>query len=141
MGPDSTLRHRSLRLGASVWLIALLFAGLLPGAPASQRKLSIKVEKKPKTKSPGHGSKPFDVTRHLIPLRDIQGGGPPRDGIPARDSPKFVTAAQADRVLRDSDVVLGVEFQGVAKAYPIRILNWHEIVNDEVGRQPALVTW
>ena len=67
--------------------------------------------------------------------------GPPRDGIPALDSPKFVTAAQADRVLRDSDVVLGVEFQGVAKAYPIRILNWHEIVNDEVGRQPALVTW
>ena len=141
MGPDSTLRHRSLCLGASVWLTVLLFAGLLPGAPASQRKLSIKVEKKPKTISPGHGSKPFDVTRHLIPLRDIQGGGPPRDGIPALDSPKFVTAAEADRVLRDSDVVLGVEFQGVAKAYPIRILNHHEIVNDEVGRQPALVTW
>ena len=69
------------------------------------------------------------------------GGGPRRDGIPALDSPKFVTVAQADRVLRDSDLVLGVEFQGVAKAYPIRILNWHEIVNDQVGRQPALVTW
>ena len=141
MGPDSTLRHRRVRLGAGVWLVTLLLAGLLPGAPASQRKLSIKVEKKPKHISAGHGSKPFDVTRHLIPLRDIQGGGPPRDGIPALDSPKFVTVAQADRVLRDSDVVLGVEFQGVAKAYPIRILNWHELVNDQVGRQPALVTW
>ncbi len=141
MGSGSALKRTSLRQGARLWLVALLFAGLLPGAPASQRKLSIKVEKKPKTISSGHGSRPFDVTRHLIPLRDIQGGGPPRDGIPALDSPKFVTAAQADRVLRDSDVVLGVEFQGVAKAYPIRILNWHEIVNDEVGRQPALVTW
>ena len=141
MGPDSTLRHRSLRLGASVWLALLLLSGLLPGAPASQRKLSIKVEKKPKTISPGHGSKPFDVTRHLIPLRDIQGGGPPRDGIPALDSPKFVTAAEANRLLGDSDLVLGVGFQGVAKAYPIRILNHHEIVNDQVGRQPALVTW
>ena len=141
MGPDSALRHRSLRLGAGVWLAALLLAGLVPGAPASQRKLSIKVEKKPKHVSPGHGSKPFDVTRHLIPIRDIQGGGPPRDGIPALDFPKFVAAAQADRVLRDSDVVLGVEFQGVAKAYPIRILNWHEVVNDQVGPQAALVTW
>ena len=44
-------------------------------------------------------------------------------------------------MLRDSDVVLGVEFQGVAKAYPIRILNWHEVVNDQVGPQAALVTW
>ncbi len=141
MDPNSTLRHRRLRLGAGVWLVTLLLAGLLPGAPASQRKLSIKVEKKPKTISPGHGSKPFDVTRHLIPLREIQGGGPPRDGIPALDSPKFVAAAEADRLLGDSDLVLGVEFQGVAKAYPIRILNWHEVVNDQVGRQPALVTW
>ncbi len=134
MGSDSTLRHRSLCLGASVWLALLLFSGLLSGAPASEGKYPIKVEKKPKKISPGHGSKPFDVTRHLIPLGDIQGGGPPRDAIPALDSPKFVTAAEADRVL-------GVEFQGVAKAYPIRILNWHEIVNDQVGQQPALVTW
>ncbi len=141
MGPDSTLRHRSLRLGASVWLALLLFSGLLSGAPASEGKYPIKVEKKPKKISPGHGSKPFDVTRHLIPLGDIQGGGPPRDAIPALDSPKFVTAAEADRLLGDSDLVLGVEFQGVAKAYPIRILNWHEIVNDQVGQQPALVTW
>ena len=141
MGSGSALKRTSLCLGARLWLVALLLAGLLPGAPASDRKLLIKVEKKPQTISPGYGSEPFDVTRHLIPLSDIQGGGPPRDGIPALDSPKFVTAAQADRMLEDSEVVLGVEFQGVAKAYPIRILNWHEIVNDQVGRQPALVTW
>jgi hypothetical protein len=44
-------------------------------------------------------------------------------------------------VLRPSDIVLGVEFGGIAKAYPVRILNWHEVVNDDVGQQPVLVSW
>ncbi len=89
----------------------------------------------------GPGQRPFDVTQHSVPLEEIIGGGPPRDGIPALDHPKHVTAQEANRFLNPWDRVLGVVFDGVAKAYPIRILNWHEIVNDEVGGRPITVTW
>ncbi len=116
-------------------------AGICLAAAAQQGKFAVTVEKKPQWISPGGGGKPFDVTRHLIPLHEIQGGGPPRDGIPALNQPAFVSAAEADRRLRASDQVIGLSFGGVAKAYPVRILNWHEIVNDDVGPQPAAVTW
>lgn len=84
---------------------------------------------------------PFDVTKRKIPLEEIQGGGPPRDGIPAIMEPKFVSAKEAGKFLSDGDLVLGVYENGVAKAYPVKILNWHEIVNDEVGGRPVAVTW
>jgi hypothetical protein len=84
--------------------------------------------------------KPFDVTRHSVPLSEIV-DGPPKDGIPALDAPKFVSADQARKFLSDKDRVLGVATAGGAKAYPIRILNWHEIVNDEIKGHPITVTW
>jgi hypothetical protein len=90
---------------------------------------------------PSGSDKPFDVTRHSVPLNEIIGGGPPKDGIPALDAPKFVPAPKAKDFLPDSDRVLGVAIAGAAKAYPIRILNWHEIVNDEINGHPITVTW
>ena len=108
---------------------------------ASQEQHPVTVERKPVYLPAGVAEKPFDVTRHLIHLEDIQPGGPPRDGIPSLDHPAFTSAAEADRILKPKDVVLGVEFAGVAKAYPVRILNWHEVLNDDVGEQPILVTW
>ena len=83
---------------------------------------------------------PFDVTRHSIPLKEIRGGGPPKDGIPALFDPSFVSPAEAGS-LRDKDLILGVSLAGVSKAYPIRILNWHELVNDLIGARPILVSW
>ena len=103
--------------------------------------LRVKVEKKTRTIPAGPGEKPFDVTRHMIPLDEILSGGPPRNGIPSLDSPAFISAAKADGILKPSDIVIGLEFGGVAKAYPIRILNWHEIVNDKVGNRPVMVSW
>jgi len=88
----------------------------------------------------GRGQRPFDVTKHSVPIEELHGGGPPRDGIPAIDHPKFVPAANA-RFLRGNDRVLGVNHNGVAKAYPIGILNWHEIVNDDFAGKPVAVTW
>lgn len=102
---------------------------------------TVVVEPKAKLIPGGPGQKPFNVARHIIPLSQIQGGGPPRDGIPALVEPRFVPAAQGNRWLRDSDRVLGVFFTGVAKAYPVRILNWHELVNDVVAGRPILVSW
>ena len=83
----------------------------------------------------------FDVTRHNIPLKDIEAGGPPKDGIPALTDPSFVSAKKADKFLKSWERVLGVEHKGVAKAYPIKILNWHEVVNDTIGDKPVTVSW
>jgi uncharacterized protein DUF3179 len=90
---------------------------------------------------PSGSGKPFDVTRHSVPLNEIVGGGPPKDGIPALDAPKFIPGNQAKKFLSNRDRVLGVSIAGGAKAYPIRILNWHEIVNDEINGHPITVTW
>jgi Protein of unknown function (DUF3179) len=108
---------------------------------AWQHSPEITIEKKQVYLPAGQGQKPFNVTRHLLPLAGIQSGGPVKDGIPALNHPAFTSGAEGDRGLRSSDIVLGVEFDGVAKAYPIRILNWHEVVNDDVGSQPVLVSW
>ncbi|RMF22157.1 MAG: DUF3179 domain-containing protein, partial [Deltaproteobacteria bacterium] len=82
----------------------------------------------------------FDLSRHAIAPELIVSGGPPKDGIPAIDEPKFVEAAEAT-FLRPDEQVVGVVESGEAKAYPLRILNWHEIVNDVVGSRPVAVSY
>ncbi len=67
-----------------------------------------------------------------IRLDEIRWGGVRRDGIPPLENPPMISAAQA-RYLDDSDVVFGVFLGGEAKAYPKRILAWHEMVKDTVG--------
>ncbi|MBT6716204.1 MAG: DUF3179 domain-containing protein, partial [Nitrospina sp.] len=65
-----------------------------------------------------------------------------KDGIPSIDNPRFLTAEEADgSLLRNADRVLGFSYNGHARAYPIKILNWHEIVNDKVGGQPVVVSF
>ena len=82
----------------------------------------------------------FDVTDPLIPADEIRHGGPPRDGIPAIDSPLFTSADEAG-FLNEDDRVLGLVRNGLAKAYPIRILDWHEIVNDAFGNESVVVSF
>lgn len=82
----------------------------------------------------------WDFSKHSIPLDEITGGGPPRDGIPALTNPKYVPATKAD-FMREEEQVLGVNLGGVARAYPTRILSWHELVNDRFGELPVLVSW
>ena len=85
------------------------------------------------------GPNGFDIQQPLVPVSEIHLGGPPRDGIPAIDKPIFIRAAEA--TIEADDAVLGIEFNGVAKAYPIAILNWHEIVNDQVADKGLLVSF
>ncbi|WP_366653556.1 DUF3179 domain-containing protein [Fodinicurvata sp. EGI_FJ10296] len=68
-------------------------------------------------------------------------GGPGKDGIPAIDNPRFHSAAEADSWLAPDDVVFGLVENGVVRAYPQRILVWHEIVNDTVGGDGIAVTY
>jgi hypothetical protein len=89
---------------------------------------------------PSEGHQPFDVTLHSVPLREIK-ASVARDAIPALTRPEFLSADQADRLLKRSERVLGVALNGEEKAYPVRILNWHELVNDSLGGQPVLVSW
>ena len=82
---------------------------------------------------------PTDVD-HEIRLEEIVWGGVRVDGIPALTNPDFLEAADAD-YLRDEDLVFGVEINGDARAYPLRILNWHEMFNDVVGGVPVSLAY
>ena len=79
--------------------------------------------------------------RHTVPLDQIVSGGPPPDGIPSIDNPKFISVQEASKFLEDSELVLGLNIHGDIRSYPLQILVWHEIVNDEVGGVPVAVTY
>jgi len=82
----------------------------------------------------------FNVSNAIIPTSEMLSGGPPRDGIPAIDKPRFSRAAAANFLSRD-DLVVSVTVGDRTRAYPLRILVWHEIVNDELDGQPIAVTY
>jgi hypothetical protein len=82
----------------------------------------------------------FDVSFSRVPLDQILRGGPPKDGIPALTDPPVRPADRADD-LRADDWVIGVRIGSDARAYPLRILVWHEAVNDTLGGMPVLVTY
>lgn len=82
----------------------------------------------------------FDLEGISLPAEEIFHGGPPRDGIPSIDKPEFVAASRAG-FLKPEDRVLGLDIDGVQRAYPIRILNWHEIVNDRINGKPVVITF
>jgi len=71
---------------------------------------------------------------------NILSGGPPKDGIPALTDPAFIPVAQETR-LSPREPVLAVEIGGDTRAYPLRYLTWHEIVNDTLGGRPVAVTF
>ncbi|WP_420645268.1 DUF3179 domain-containing protein [Candidatus Leptofilum sp.] len=76
-----------------------------------------------------------------ISTDELLSGGPPRDGIPSIDNPQFIFPDAAEAWLAGNEPVIAVEFNGDARAYPLQILTWHEIVNDEVGGVPLIVTF
>jgi len=82
----------------------------------------------------------FNLGRATVPKDEIHAGGPPRDGIPSIDEPRFVEPADAN-FLEPGDRVMGVDYNGVSKAYPIRILNWHEIVNDRFNGESVVISF
>jgi len=82
----------------------------------------------------------FNIINPLVPADEILHGGVIRDGIPSIDNPRFVEAEEIEE-LNHQDYVIGIERDGEAKAYPIRILNWHEIVNDTISNDPIVITY
>ena len=82
----------------------------------------------------------FNTDNALVPQQEILSGGPPKDGIPAILKPKWVEFNKA-AYLEDADSVIGVKIGNEARAYPIKVLNWHEVVNDTVDGVPIVVTF
>jgi hypothetical protein len=82
-----------------------------------------------------------DFSKHSISYSEIFSGGPPKDGIPSIDAPKFISVNEADEWLEDREPVVFVQVGDDARAYPIQILMWHEIVNDVVGDEALIVSF
>jgi hypothetical protein len=82
-----------------------------------------------------------DFCKHSVPYDEIFSGGPPPDGIPPIDRPRFERSADAAQWLSDQSPLIALEIEGDARAYPLAILIWHEIVNDSVGGVPVAITF
>jgi len=82
-----------------------------------------------------------DFNKHSVPYGEILSGGPPKDGISPIDAPQFVPVKEAEGWLKDREPVVFVKVGDDARAYPIQILIWHEIVNDTVGGEPLIVSF
>jgi len=105
-----------------VWIISLIFSiCVVTGSSKPTRK-------------------GFDLGNATIPIKDIKDGGPRKDGIPAIDNPSFLSIAEVD-YLKAEDQVMSVTHDGISRAYPIRILDHHEIVNDKIGDLAFAVTY
>jgi hypothetical protein len=82
-----------------------------------------------------------NFNKRTIDLSELMSGGPPKDGIPAIFIPKFETQTEASDWLDDKEPVISLEIDEEAKAYPLSILIWHEIANDDVGGVPVVVSF
>ena len=80
-------------------------------------------------------------TKYIVDPVKIIGGGPPKDGIPSIDNPKFVTVAEADQWIQDNELVITIIHNWIKRVYPLQIMVWHEIVNETIGGDPLLITY
>jgi len=142
--------RRFSRAGRRSFLIFALIAGaIFAGAVVYQYQHFMNL----KAEMVGDGR---NVDSYQFDLSDFRGdrsllvaSGLPKDGQPAIDDPRVLSMADVDRrnrsphsrVIVSRDKVVGVEINGEARAYPIRVLNWHEVVNDVVGGVPVAVTF
>ncbi len=83
-----------------------------------------------------------DFSKSSVNFKEILSGGPPKDGIPSIDDPKFVDLSDDQALaMAPTEPVIGVTIGGKSRAYPLSILTWHEIVNDELNGVPITVTY
>ncbi len=88
-----------------------------------------------------HAFPETDFSKHTVPFDEIISGGVGRDGIPSIDDPQFEPAKEHDDSFAGNEPVVSINVNGDARAYPLQILTWHEIVNDVVGGKPLAITY
>jgi len=119
-----------------VTMLATLFPGYSQPTDAMEKIPEItEMEREMGIKMTARGVK------YIVDPEKLVGGGPPKDGIPSIDDPKFVSVEQADRYIQDNELVLAIIYKGVKRVYPLQILVWHEIVNDVIADDPVLITY
>jgi len=114
-------------------LIVLASLGLVALSCGSSGDIPSEAEHRPT-------AAPSAIEGPLVDPEEIVSGGVPSDGIPPIDDPRFLEPARV-RFLAPQEPVVSVEVNGIAKAYPVRILMWHEIVNDDFEGVPVVVTY
>ncbi len=134
------LTRRCATLLCACLALAACAAPTPPPSPAPPPSPTFSpAESRPPATLPGEFT--TDFTRHSVPYTELISGGPPKDGIPSIDAPQFVTPAEADAWLDPVEPVVLMELNGEARAYPLQILTWHELVNDTLGGVPVTVTF
>jgi hypothetical protein len=144
-------RERLFTFWSGGW--TLLLAAVLAGGVLAYWAARLPL----RTPSRGNGrhvdSYQFDLSHARIPVDEIYAAGFPKDGLPAMTAPAVLTGAELVRFAKDlqrghqgkflvsHDRVIGVEIAGQARAYPLKILNWHEVVNDTLGGTPIVVAY
>jgi hypothetical protein len=117
-------------------------SGADPGPDGAATVTLEQVRESPKEKGPSALDDPAaeGLPRPLVDTGRIISGGPPPDGIPAIDEPRFTRASEVDW-LEPDEPVLSITIGEETRAYPVQILIWHEIVNDTIGGVPVAVTY
>ncbi len=126
---------------AALAVAALLLASACGGAPTPVGRAAQQPSTAPQVEQLSRDGWRTNFDRRSVPLNEIRSGGPPKDGIPALDHPKFVGVAEANGWLKPVEPVIALTVGGQSRAYPLQILVWHEIVNDSVGGVPVTVTF
>jgi hypothetical protein len=153
------MKHRLLIAGAALAVVAAACGGSADDSPADAAVATTAAavgDATQTTADPGpapaigvlpEGPSALDTSSAdefpppLVDPGDILSGGPPPDGIPSIDEPVFINVIDSLDLLQTSAPVVALEINGDARAYPIEVLVWHEIVNDTVGGVPVAVTY
>jgi len=126
------------------WLLALPLVLLLFGCGSSGEGASGESSGGGSTvEAPAGAEREFETefSEHSVSYEEISSGGVPKDGIPAIDEPRFVGVGEADEWLAAEEPVILVEVRGEARAYPLQVVTWHEIVNDWISGRPVTITF
>ena len=144
-----------IAIGAAVAALGLAAAVALPtitttpppaSAQADEASEEFVPERPGQIEDPGRpsfntGGWTTDFSISSVPFNEIFSGGPGKDGIPAIDEPQFESIDDARPWVTGQGPVISLEIDGDARAYPLSVLTWHEIVNDTVGDEPVIVTF
>jgi hypothetical protein len=129
-----------LILIATLFIIGLSLVVLIPGMDINSVSIANSTTNT-ESFNPLYTLVDEEENRNIVPPEQIVNGGPPPDGIPSIDNPKFIQIQKAEEFLEDSDLVVGLNINGDIRAYPLQILVWHEIVNDKVGNTRVAITY
>jgi len=122
---------RHISVFSAILALNFLFAGFAAAQALNSFTMGAPKGEFPKT----------DFDNASVDLSEIMSGGPPRDGIPAIDSPSFVSIDEAAEWLKPNEPVIALRINDTARAYPLQILIFHEIVNDVIDGKPVAVTF